>query len=88
MLRSGGIAFIVLMPSAAALDSDNIVISGVGCLISALILLRMSKRREPMGYRTCPHCGANLDAGEKCDCREETAQDKQMEEEKEEHSYE
>ncbi len=41
-----------------------------------------------MGYRTCPHCGANLDAGEKCDCREETAQDKQMEEEKEEHSYE
>lgn len=19
-------------------------------------------------YRTCPHCGANLDPGEKCDC--------------------
>lgn len=24
-----------------------------------------------MGYETCPYCGANLDAGEKCDCREE-----------------
>lgn len=21
-------------------------------------------------YRTCPHCGANLDPGERCDCRE------------------
>ena len=20
-------------------------------------------------YRTCPHCGANLDPGESCDCR-------------------
>lgn len=20
-------------------------------------------------YWTCPHCGANLDPGEKCDCR-------------------
>lgn len=20
-------------------------------------------------YRTCPHCGANLDPGERCDCR-------------------
>lgn len=19
-------------------------------------------------YRTCPHCGANLDPGERCDC--------------------
>lgn len=24
-----------------------------------------------MGYRVCPYCGAHLDAGEKCDCREE-----------------
>lgn len=22
-------------------------------------------------YHTCPDCGANLDPGEKCDCREE-----------------
>lgn len=21
-------------------------------------------------YRTCPHCGANLDPGEVCDCRD------------------
>lgn len=20
-------------------------------------------------YRTCPHCGANLDPGERCDCQ-------------------
>lgn len=24
-------------------------------------------------YKTCPFCGANLDPGEKCDCREEEA---------------
>ena len=24
-------------------------------------------------FRTCPHCGANLDPGEKCDCREKDA---------------
>ena len=23
-------------------------------------------------YRTCPHCGAALDPGERCDCRERT----------------
>lgn len=22
-------------------------------------------------YRVCPHCGAHLDAGETCDCRQE-----------------
>lgn len=22
-------------------------------------------------YRTCPYCGANLDPGERCDCRRE-----------------
>lgn len=28
-------------------------------------------------YKTCPHCGANLDPGESCDCqaKEEAAQD-------------
>lgn len=26
-----------------------------------------------MGYKTCPYCGANLDPGEPCDCRQETA---------------
>ena len=25
-----------------------------------------------MMYRTCPHCGAALDPGERCDCRERT----------------
>ena len=24
-----------------------------------------------MFYRTCPDCGANLDPGERCDCRKE-----------------
>ena len=26
-----------------------------------------------MYYTTCPYCGAPLDPGEKCDCREEEA---------------
>ena len=24
-------------------------------------------------FRTCPHCGSNLDPGEKCDCQREKA---------------
>ena len=24
-----------------------------------------------MSYKTCPYCGAHLDPGETCDCREE-----------------
>ena len=24
-------------------------------------------------YRSCPHCGANLDPGEKCDCKRSAA---------------
>lgn len=24
-----------------------------------------------MGYKICPYCGAYLDPGEQCDCREE-----------------
>lgn len=24
-------------------------------------------------YRTCPQCGANLDPGEQCDCKEKSA---------------
>ena len=27
-----------------------------------------------MLYYTCPHCGANLDPGEKCDCEEQDGQ--------------
>ena len=23
-----------------------------------------------MQYKTCPHCGAHLDFGERCDCRD------------------
>lgn len=30
-----------------------------------------------MGYKVCPYCGANLDAGEKCDCRDEVATSQQ-----------
>jgi hypothetical protein len=26
-----------------------------------------------MTYQTCPHCGANLDPEEKCNCQEEEA---------------
>lgn len=26
-------------------------------------------------YITCPDCGANLDPGEKCDCKEEVNKD-------------
>ena len=28
-------------------------------------------------YWTCPHCGANLDPGEKCDCQDTMEQKKQ-----------
>ncbi len=31
-----------------------------------------------MGYRTCPHCGANLDPEEKCDCLEEAEDQKEQ----------
>ena len=24
---------------------------------------------SPMSFQECPHCGAHLDSGEKCDCR-------------------
>ncbi len=30
-----------------------------------------------MKYNTCPYCGANLDPGEKCDCREEDDEENQ-----------
>lgn len=30
-----------------------------------------------MGYKVCPYCGASLDAGEKCDCRDEVATSQQ-----------
>lgn len=35
-------------------------------LITAEILRRIANMPY---YRTCPHCGANLDPGESCDCR-------------------
>lgn len=28
-------------------------------------------------YRTCPYCGANLDPGETCDCRQDTDENKE-----------
>lgn len=30
-----------------------------------------------MYYDKCPYCGANLDPGEKCDCREESTKKEQ-----------
>jgi len=30
-------------------------------------------------YRICPYCGAALDPGERCDCREETIGQKSQE---------
>lgn len=30
-------------------------------------------------FNTCPICGANLDPGEQCDCREEKEQPKDIE---------
>ncbi len=29
-----------------------------------------------MKYRTCPHCGAHLDYGEKCECQEKNSFEK------------
>lgn len=45
----------MLMLSAAALDSDNIIIPGVGCLVSALILLYISKRKESAATGSNPN---------------------------------
>ena len=30
-----------------------------------------------MYYHTCPHCGANLDPGERCDCQDSMKKKKQ-----------
>ena len=30
-------------------------------------------------YKTCPHCGAHLDPGERCDCRDETEKEPRRE---------
>lgn len=30
-----------------------------------------------MWYRICPDCGANLDPGEKCDCKEKKYEEEQ-----------
>ena len=32
-------------------------------------ILRLYGRRPDMLYRTCEYCGAHLDPGEPCDCR-------------------
>lgn len=34
-----------------------------------------------MGYKTCPYCGAHLDPGETCDCREEDGEERKDEKE-------
>lgn len=28
-------------------------------------------------YNVCPHCGANLDPGERCDCKEQQSERRQ-----------
>lgn len=28
-------------------------------------------------YNVCPHCGANLDPGERCDCKEQQSERQQ-----------
>ena len=39
-------------------------------MVEELTLLRL-RRSAPMAYyTTCPHCGANLDPGERCDCQD------------------
>lgn len=32
-------------------------------------------------YKTCPFCGANLDPGEKCDCRDEQRKEEEKKDE-------
>lgn len=34
-----------------------------------------------MGYKTCPYCGAHLDPGKTCDCREEDGEERKDEKE-------
>lgn len=31
-----------------------------------------------MFYRTCPHCGCNLDPSESCDCQQERKEDREI----------
>lgn len=33
-------------------------------------------------YTTCPHCGANLDPGERCDCQDKKGAEPPQEEQK------
>ncbi len=44
-----GAAFIALMLSAGAMDSENIVVPGIGCVVSALLLLVAGKRKKFAG---------------------------------------
>lgn len=69
--------FILFIMSAASVDGCSA--PGAACLgaLAALCLLAekegQEERKMAMGYKTCPYCGANLDPGEKCGCREEDA---------------
>ncbi len=40
-------------------------------------------RHERTFYHTCTYCGANLDPGEKCDCRKEDNEDDYLQNSKE-----
>lgn len=44
-----GIAFITLIVSAGAMDSESLIVPGIGCIASALILMAMGKKKEPAG---------------------------------------
>lgn len=50
-----GVAFVLLMLSAAAMDSEELIIPVTGCFISVLLLLSDSKKKGPatdQSYRT------------------------------------
>ena len=46
------------------------------------IILIQSEVNE-MKYNTCPHCGANLDPGERCECQDKKEDSKESKEEEE-----
>lgn len=44
-----GIAFVALMLSAGAMDSENMIVPGICCIVLALSLLLVNKKKEFIG---------------------------------------